>query len=80
MEMINYYEARDSFSHLITRIENEDETAFAITINGKPVAMLIPYKDKTTKTRIGTAKGMFTLPDDLDKYNEKIEELFETSL
>ena len=80
MEMINVFRAKTDLSQLIKRIENKEEEAFVIARSSKPVAMLVPYESKGKRSRIGTAKGKFIVPEDLDAYNDEIRDLFEGAL
>ena len=80
MEMINVFRAKTDLSQLRKKIENKDEDAFVIARSGKPVAMLVPYESKGSKSRIGTAKGKFIVPEDFDSCNEEIREMFEGTI
>ncbi len=80
MEMVNVFRAKSDLSQLIRKIENKEEEAFVIARSGKPVAMLVPYESKGNRSRIGTAKGKFTVPGDLDAYNDEIREMFEGTI
>lgn len=42
--------------------------------NGMPFIIRVPAH--TPQQRIGIAKGSFTAPDDIDRYNDEIEEMF----
>ncbi|MCC8044654.1 MAG: hypothetical protein LIP12_04035 [Clostridiales bacterium] len=43
-------------------------------MNGIPYAMSAPVKKNGQ--RLGIAKGKFKVPDDIDVYNDEIEQLF----
>ena len=43
--------------------------------NAMPFRIHIP--PQSSPQRIGIAKDQFTVPDDIDRYNQEIEELFE---
>ena len=80
MEMVNIFRAKTDLSQLVKRIENRDDDAFVIARSGKPVAMLVPYESKSRTSRIGTAKGKFKAPADLDLDNDVIAEMFEGTI
>ena len=42
--------------------------------NGMPFIIHMP--SESPRQRIGLAKGKLTVPEDIDKYNDEIEELF----
>ena len=43
--------------------------------NGMPFIVHMP--SPSSQQRIGVAKGKLTVPDDIDKYNDEIEDLFQ---
>jgi len=73
---VNIAENMSDLSKLVTLIETGKEERIIIARDGKPVAALTMYKDKPVSKRIGIAKGRLKSPDDLDKYNGEIAELF----
>jgi len=76
MPVVNMLEAKTNLSHLIEAVENGTEAKIIITRNGKPAAKLVPLTSQSTGQRIGVAKGLFSVPDDIDADNEAIEKLF----
>ncbi|WP_028308169.1 type II toxin-antitoxin system Phd/YefM family antitoxin [Desulfitibacter alkalitolerans] len=59
---INVHEAKTHFSKLVARVINGEE--FIIAKAGKPVARLLPIKEKASKRLPGSAKGkIFISPD-----------------
>jgi len=80
VEMVNIFKAKTDLSQLVKRIETKDEDAFVIARSGKPVAMLVPYESKGNKSRIGTAKGKFTVPEDFDLDDAAIAKMFEEAV
>lgn len=42
--------------------------------NAMPFTIRIP--EQKTEQRIGIAKGKITIPDDIDKYNDEISDMF----
>ncbi|MCD7762794.1 MAG: hypothetical protein LUI14_06270 [Lachnospiraceae bacterium] len=49
-------------------------TLKSVEVNGIPYAMSAPVKKNGQ--RLGIAKGKFKVPDDIDVYNDEIEEMF----
>ncbi len=73
---VNVLEAKTNLSSLIKLVESGKEQSIIIARYGKPIAKLTPCYDTSTNNRIGVAKGLLKEPDDLDKYNDEIAELF----
>lgn len=80
MKQVNILEAKTDFSKLIRLIETGKEDRIIVSRYGKPVAKIVIYDETPVSNRIGIAKGKLNSPDDLDKYNPEIEEMFEGSL
>ncbi|MBR5675047.1 MAG: hypothetical protein IKX14_01230, partial [Neisseriaceae bacterium] len=57
-------------------IESGQESEIIIARNNKPVARVVPYI-RQEKFPLGIAKGKFEIPDDIDKHNDEIAEMFE---
>lgn len=77
---VNILEAKTSFSSLVKKIETGKEDIIIIARYGKPVAKLSAYYDAPVDKRIGIAKGKLKSPDDIDKYNSEIADLFGSGL
>ena len=75
----NMLEAKSSLSRLGASIEQGLEQEIIIARHGRPVAKLVPIKENTTRTRIGIAKGLFDIPDNIDNANTDITQLFMTN-
>ncbi|HCT89932.1 MAG TPA: hypothetical protein DF613_00900 [Lachnospiraceae bacterium] len=73
---VNILEAKTEFSKLVKLIETGKEDSIIIARYGKPVVKMTVYNDVPISKRIGIAKGKLKSPDDLDKYNDEIAELF----
>ena len=76
MKQVNILEAKTDFSNLIRLIETGKEDKIIVARYGKPVAKIVIYDEVPVSNRIGIAKGKLKSPEDLDKYNDEIEELF----
>ncbi len=73
---VNILEAKTELSKLVRLIETGKEERIIIARYGKPVVKMTIYNDAPVSKRIGIAKGKLKSPDDLDKYNDEIAELF----
>ena len=76
MPTVNMLEAKTHLSKLVDRLESGQETEIIIARNGRPAARLVPLKPGGTGQRIGTAKGKYVIPDNIDEDNELIADLF----
>lgn len=76
MTTVNMLEAKTSLSRLVDAIEQGRETEILIARNGKPAAKLVPLVTKPAGHRIGVAKGLFVVPDDIDMHDEEVARLF----
>ena len=76
MRTVNMLDAKTNLSRLVEAVESGDESEILIARNGKPVARLTAVKRDVSK-RIGVAEGEFEVPDDIDRYNDEIEALFD---
>lgn len=76
MLAVNMLEAKTSLSRLVEAIELGREREIVIARNGRPVAKLVPLDAGTTGPRLGVAKGLFEVPDDIDTHNDEVTRLF----
>ena len=60
METVNVHEAKTNLSKLLAQVENGLEVAIAR--NGKPVARLVPFREKGTP-QPDILKGKIHIPD-----------------
>ena len=66
MSTVNMLEAKTYLSKLVEQVESGTEQEVIIARNGKPAAKLVRIGDKPApEKRIGVAKGIFSVPDDL---------------
>jgi prevent-host-death family protein len=78
MDAVNMHEAKSRLSQLVEAVESGREAEVVIARNGRPVARLVPLAAAPdVSKRIGVAKGKFTVPDDLDEYEDEITAMFE---
>ncbi len=73
MTTYNVLEAKTNLSRLIEAVESGRESEI---INGKPAARLVPIAEESAGPRIGIAKGLFEVPDDIDGANDEIARMF----
>lgn len=76
MVSVNIHEAKSQLSALVEAVESGRETEVVLSRNGKPVARIVPLAKPDVGPRIGIAEGLFTIPDDWDKYDAEIEAMF----
>ncbi len=77
MESVGVHEAKTHLSKLLKRVEAGEE--IAITRSGDVVARLVPPEPASRTPLVwGTAKGLFTVPDDFDDpLDDELLDLFE---
>ena len=76
MNPINMLQAKTSLSRLVEAIEQGEEREIVIARNGRPVAKLVPVTAVANDRRIGVAKGLFEMPEDIDAHNIEVVRLF----
>jgi antitoxin (DNA-binding transcriptional repressor) of toxin-antitoxin stability system len=76
MNTVNMLQAKSSLSRLVEAIEQGDAREIVIARNGRPAAKLIPVDTVPAGKRIGVAKGVFAVPDNIDAHNEAVARLF----
>ena len=74
--LVNILEAKTNLSNLVKLVETRKEEQVIIARYGKPVVKMVIYNEEPVSKRIGVAKGKLKSPDDLDKHNDEIAELF----
>ncbi len=72
-------EAKSSLSRLVEALEQGREREIIIARNGRPVAKLVPLEARSLEKRLGVAKGLFDVPDDIDTRNADIARMFDGS-
>ena len=73
---LNLYEAKTQLSALVDQVAAGAE--IIIAKNGKPMAMLVPYRKPLRKP--GRLKGKIWISDDFDAPMPEIEAAFENSV
>lgn len=73
---VNIREAKTNLSNLVRMVETGQEERIIITRYGKPIVKMVPCNDVPVSKRIEIAKGKLKSPEDLDKYNDEIAQMF----
>ena len=73
---VSVLEAKTNLSKLVKLVESGKEDEIIIARYGKPVVKMVICNDTPVSKRIGVAKGKIKAPDDIDKYNDEIVNLF----
>lgn len=76
MSSINMLQAKSSLSRLVEAIEQGREREIVIARNGRPAAKLVPISSTPADQRIGVARGLFEVPEDIDAHNAEVARLF----
>lgn len=76
MQTINMLQAKTNLSRLVEAIEQGEEREIIIARNGRPAAKLVPVSATQPARRLGVAKGLFEVPDDIDAHNTEVASLF----
>lgn len=76
MTAINMLQAKSNLSRLVESIEQGEEREIIIARNGRPAAKLVPLTSVPISNRIGVAKGLFEVPDNIDANNAEVARMF----
>ena len=76
MQTVNMLQAKSSLSRLVEAIEQGHEREIVIARNGRPAAKLVPIDSTPPEKRLGVAKGLFVVPDNIDTHNDEVARLF----
>lgn len=76
MQPVNMLQAKSTLSRLVDAIEQGQEREIIIARNGRPAAKLVPVDRVPQINRIGVAKGLFEVPDNIDANNEVVAQWF----
>jgi antitoxin (DNA-binding transcriptional repressor) of toxin-antitoxin stability system len=75
MPSVDIVEAQSTLSRLVQALEQGQEREFVITRHGRPAARLVPLEALAVGTRLGVAKGLFEVPDDIDAHRDEVADL-----
>jgi prevent-host-death family protein len=74
--IINIHEAKTHLSRIVEEVAAGKEVIIAKA--GKPMARLVPMREKATKKKLGLLKGKIRIPADFNKpLPEAVMQLFE---
>jgi antitoxin (DNA-binding transcriptional repressor) of toxin-antitoxin stability system len=76
MPTVNMLQAKSTLSRLVEAIELGQEREIVIARNGRPAARLVRIETTPINLRIGVAKGLFEVPDNIDLHNADVARLF----
>ena len=77
MPPVTVLQAKSILSRLVRAVETGSEREIIITRNGRPVARLVPFEAPSLGPRLGVAKGVFTVPEDLNARDAELAALFQ---
>lgn len=78
MKIVQIYEAKTHLSKLVEAVEKGSEKEIINARHGCPVARLVGLEEPiSSENRIGVAKGIFSVPPEIDGENEQIAALFQ---
>jgi len=80
MCQVNIFEAKTGLSKLLVLLENRDEDEVIIARNGKPVVKMIRWEQAPVEKRIGVARALFLVPENIDEDNTSVAHLFSGGL
>ena len=76
MNAINMLEARSTLSRLVEAVESGRETEIVIARHRRPGARLVAMDAPIAPARLGVAKGLFVVPDNIDLHQAEVAALF----
>ena len=76
MQTVSMFQAKTTLSKLVEAVESGREKEIFISRHGMSVAKLVSIARQPARQRIGVAKGLFVVPDNIDESNELIARMF----
>ncbi|SIP88000.1 Antitoxin component of toxin-antitoxin stability system, DNA-binding transcriptional repressor [Aromatoleum tolulyticum] len=76
MHVVSMSQAKSELSRLVKSIERGREREIVIARNGRAVAKLVPVDAAPPGRRIGVAKGVFVVPDEIDAHGAEVARQF----
>lgn len=81
MKIVQIYEAKTHLSKLVEAVESGSEKEIILARRGRPVARLEGLEEPvSSENRIGAAKGIFSVPPEVDEENEQIAVHFQIQI
>ena len=76
MQTVSMFQAKTTLSKLVEAVESGREKEIVISRHGMSVAKLVSVARQPAQLRIGVAKGLFAVPDNIDESNGLIARMF----
>ena len=76
MIQVDISEAINDLSRLIKLLEVKQEDIIYLMKNGTAVAQITLIPSKPVSRRIGVAEGKFRTPDEFDRWDKEVENMF----
>ena len=80
MHAVSLFDAKTHFSRIVQELVSGVEESVIVSRHGKPVVKIIPFCETKMASRIGVARGCFTVPDQIDGLNSAVETLFSSGM
>lgn len=76
MTQVNMLEAKTELSKLVKLLETKQEDVIYLARNGTAVAQMTLIPKQSEGKRIGVAQGKFKVPDNFERWDKEVEEMF----
>ena len=76
MSTLSLFDVKTHLSRIVAELVDGKEGQVVISRHGKPVVRMIPVRKADASKRIGLARGLFKVPDNIDGANAAIASLF----
>ena len=76
MHTMSLFDAKTHLSRIVESLVDGSEDQVIISRHGKPVVRVTPLRKTDVSKRIGLARGLFKVPDNIDGANATIASLF----
>jgi antitoxin (DNA-binding transcriptional repressor) of toxin-antitoxin stability system len=77
MRKIDKREAKPQLSRLADPVVTGREEGVTIAMEGEPQVKIVPLTPRDSRVRIGIARGVFVIPETIDRENDAIAKLFD---
>jgi prevent-host-death family protein len=77
MTTISLFEAKAHLSRIVEDVVSGKADHVVISRHGKPVVRLEPVRAADASKRIGSARGRFRAPENIDRSNDVIAAMFQ---
>lgn len=76
MHTVSLFDAKTHLSRIVDDLITGREDRVVIERRGKPAVLLTSAMSPDVSKRIGLARGRFSIPENIDRLNPQISELF----